>query len=154
MEQRFKLELNEVLFLRGIQGTVGIVKSGSKKQIFLETITDEMAMTVNPGDLLVASGFGPGTTIARAVKCTLYLIREASSPLIVLPRGHPASSRLTVVASVGPRTVVRCDIQKGTHPEQDVLCGPVEFHGLEVVSTREGVSIRGEHPFVVERQKF
>ena len=154
MEQRFRLELDEILFLRGVQGTVGIVKSGSRKQIFVETITEEMVMTLNPGDLLVASGFGSFTTIARAVKCTLYLIREASSPLIVLPRGHPASSRLTVVVSVGLRTVVRCDIQKGTHPEQDVLCGPVEFHGLEVVSTREGVSIRGEHPFVVERQKF
>jgi hypothetical protein len=154
MEQRFKLELDEILFLRGVQGTVGIIKSGSKKQIFVETITEEMVMTVNSDDLLVASGFGSGTTIARAVKCTLYLIREASSPLIVLPRGHPASSKLTVVVSVGPRTVVRCDIQKGTHPEQDVLCGPAEFHGLEIVSTAGEAVLRGEHPFVVERQKF
>ena len=154
MEQRFRLELDEILFLRGVQGTVGIVKSGSKRQIFVETATEEMVMTLNPDDLLVASGFGPDTTIARAVRCTLYLIREASSPLIVLSREHPASSRLNVVVSVGLRTVVRCDIQKGTHPEQDVLCGPVEFHGLEIISTEGEVLLRGEHPFVVERQKF
>jgi hypothetical protein len=154
MEQRFRLELDEILFLGGVQGTIGIVKSGSKRQIFVETATDEMVMTLTPDDLLVASGFGPATTIARAVRCTLYLIRDASSPLIVLSRDHPASSRLNVVVSVGLRTVVRCDIQKGTHPEQDVLCGPVEFHGLEIISAAGEVLLRGEHPFVVERQKF
>ncbi len=154
MEQRFRLELDEILFLRGAQGTVGIVKSGNRRQIFVETATEEMVMTLNPDDLLIASGFGPDATIARAVRCMLYLIREVSSPLIVLPREHPASSRLNVVVSVGLRTVVRCDIQKGTHPEQDVLCGPVEFHGLEITSTAGEVVLRGKRSFVVERQKF
>ena len=111
-------------------------------------------MTVDPEDLLVASGFRNDRATANAITCTLALIRDSGSPLIVLPKNHPASARLKVVASVGKRTVVRCDIQKGTHPEQDVLCGAQGLNGLEIVSAEGHVVLRGADSLTIERKPF
>jgi len=47
------------------------------------------------------------------------------------------------VVSIGPRTRLSCKIQPGTHPEQDVLCGPEEFHGMEVLAVPGGADIAG-----------
>lgn len=154
MEQSVPLTADEILFVRGTDGVIGIVKSGSARQLFIETIDEELVMTVDPDDLLVASGFDDTPVTTKAITCTLSLIRDASSPLIVLPKDHPASSRLKVVASVGKRTVIRCDIQKGTHPEQDVLCGAAGLGGLEIVSAEGRVVLRGKVPFSLERAPF
>jgi len=70
------------------------------------------------------------------------MIREMNSPLIVLPKGHPASRRLRTVVSVGDKTRIKCDIQAGTHPEQDVLCGTKEFEGVEVISMPGGAEVK------------
>jgi hypothetical protein len=36
-----------------------------------------------------------------------------------------------------------CEIQPGTHPEQDVLCGSEEFNGLEVLAAPDGAVVNG-----------
>jgi hypothetical protein len=154
MEQRIPLDADEILFVRSADGVIGVVKSGAARQLFIETVDDEIVMTVDPEDLLVASGFSNDRTTINAIICTLALIRDAGSPLIVLPKHHPASARLKVVASVGKRTVMRCDIQKGTHPEQDVLCGSVGLNGLEVISSEGHVVLRGDDSLTVERKSF
>ncbi|WP_243685239.1 hypothetical protein [Methanosarcina barkeri] len=69
------------------------------------------------------------------------MIREIRSPLIVLPKNHPASPRLPIVVSVGHKTVLSCNITPGTHPNQDVLCGSNEFNGLEITGILDGVHI-------------
>ena len=154
MEQRIPLDADEILFVRSADGVIGVVKSGAGRQLFIETVDDEIVMTVDPEDLLVASGFSNDRTTTNAIICTLALIRDSGSPLIVLPKHHPASARLKVVASVGKRTVVRCDIQKGTHPEQDVLCGSLGLNGLEVSSVDGHVVLRGGDSLTVERRPF
>jgi hypothetical protein len=154
MEQRIPLDADEILFVRSADGVIGVVKSGAVRQIFIETVHDEIVMTVDPEDLLVASGFSNDRTTTNAIICTLALIRDSGSPLIVLPKHHPASARLKVVASVGKRTVLRCDIQKGTHPEQDVLCGSLGLNGLEVSSVDGHVVLRGGDSLTVERRPF
>lgn len=154
MEQRIPLDADEILFVRSADGVVGVVKSGAARQLFIETVDDEIVMTVDPEDLLVASGFSNDRTTTNAIICTLALIRDSGSPLIVLPKHHPASARLKVVASVGKRTVLRCDIQKGTHPEQDVLCGSLGLNGLEVSSVEGHVVLRGDDSLTVERKPF
>jgi len=154
MEQRTPLDADEILFVRSADGVIGVVKSGAVRQLFIETVDDEIVMTVDPEDLLVASGFSNDRTTTNAIICTLALIRNSGSPLIVLPKDHPASARLKVVASVGKRTVLRCDIQKGTHPEQDVLCGSLGLDGLEVISAEGHVLLRGDHSLTVERKPF
>jgi hypothetical protein len=154
MEQRIPLDADEILFVRSADGVIGVVKSGATRQLFIETVDDEIVMTVDPEDLLVASGFSNDRTTTNAIICTLALIRDSGSPLIVLPKHHPASARLKVVASVGKRTVLRCDIQKGTHPEQDVLCGSLGLNGLEVSSVEGHVVLRGGDSLTVERRPF
>jgi hypothetical protein len=154
MEQRIPLDADEILFVRSADGVIGVVKSGAARQLFIETVDDEIVMTVDPEDLLIASGFSNDRTTTNAIICTLALIRDSGSPLIVLPKHHPASARLKVVASVGKRTVVRCDIQKGTHPEQDVLCGSLGLNGLEVSSVEGHVVLRGDDSLTVERKPF
>ena len=154
MEQRIPLDADEILFVRSADGVIGVVKSGAARQLFIETVDDEIVMTVDPEDLLIASGFSNDRTTTNAIICTLALIRDSGSPLIVLPKHHPASARLKVVASVGKRMVVRCDIQKGTHPEQDVLCGSLGLNGLEVSSVEGHVVLRGGDSLTVERKPF
>jgi hypothetical protein len=154
MEQHEPLDANEILFVRSADGMIGIVKSGCVRQLFIETIEEEIVMAISAEDLLVASGFSNDSTTTKAIVCTLSLIRDVGSPLIVLPKDHPASSRLRVVASVGKRTVLRCDIEKGTHPEQDVLCGPAGLNGLEIVATKGAVVLRGGESLIIERKPF
>ena len=154
MEQRIPLNADEILLLRSDDGVIGVVKSGAARQLFIETVDDEIVMNIDPEDLLVASGFSNDRTTTEAIRCTLALIRDCGSPLIVLPKHHPASARLKVVASVGKRTLVRCDIQKGTHPEQDVLCGAQGLDGVEIVSAKGHVVVRGGDTLSIERAHF
>ena len=46
MEQRVPLDAGEILFVRSADGAIGIVKSGCARQIFIETVDDEIVMAV------------------------------------------------------------------------------------------------------------
>jgi hypothetical protein len=135
------LEDDEIAYLCGGTGTMALVKTLGHF-FYLETETEEIFLFTDEDDLLVASTFEVGDVARRGLACTLYMIREMNSPLIVLPKGHPASRRLRTVVSVGDKTRIRCDIQAGTHPEQDVLCGTKEFEGVEVLSTPGGAEVK------------
>lgn len=136
------LEHDEMLLLRGKEGTLGIVKVGEDRQFFLETDKEEIILALEPDDLLVASGFGTDDTIVNGLKCILYMIREVGSPFIALPKKHPASKRLKIVVSAGDKTRVSCSITPGTHPEQDILCGSREFDGVEISGVKGGVEFK------------
>jgi hypothetical protein len=110
---------------------------------YLENEKEEMVLFTEPRDLIVASSFGVGEKVRRGLRCVLFQIRELDSPLIVLPKGHPASPRLKTVVSIGPRTRLSCKIQPGTHPEQEILCGPEEFAGLTIEASSEGARVEG-----------
>ena len=133
---------DEIAYLLGRSGTVALAKTCGNF-FYLDTDTEEVVIFTEPQDLIVASAFGIGEKICRGLRCTIYQIRELNSPLIVLPRGHPASPRLRTVVSIGPRTRMSCEIQPGTHPEQDVLCGSEEFHSLEVLAAPDGAVVKG-----------
>jgi hypothetical protein len=133
---------DEIAYLCGESGTVALAKTLGNS-FYLETEAEEIVLFTEPDDLLAASSFGSGDKIRRGLRCTIYQIRELGSPLIVLPRGHPASPRLKTVVSIGPKTRLSCQIQPGTHPEQDVLCGSEEFQGLEVLGVSGGAELKG-----------
>ena len=135
------LKDSEMLLLRGTAGTVAIVKAGPRGQFFLETENEEIVLGLEPHALIVASALSVDEKTEKGLKCVLFLIREIKSPLIVLPKNHPASPRLPIVVSAGQKTVLSCNITPGTHPNQDVLCGSNEFDSLEVTGTLEGVHI-------------
>src|SRR5271157_2944851 len=139
---RVQLKDDEIAYLLGQTGTVALAKTLGNF-FYLDTDVEEVVLFTEPQDLIVASAFGTGEKIMRGLRCTVYQIRELNSPLIVLPKGHPASPRLKSVVSIGPRTKMSCEIQPGTHPEQDVLCGSEEFHGLEVLADPDGAVVNG-----------
>ncbi len=145
---------NEMLLLRGKDGTIGIVKVGENNQFFLETEKEEIILALEPDDLLVASGFGTDNKTINGLKCVLYMIREVGSPFIVLPKKHPASKRLKTVVSAGSRMRLSCSITPGTHPEQDILCGADEFDGVEIKGVKGGVDFKNLNNGVVERIPF
>jgi hypothetical protein len=148
------LNNNEMLLLRGKEGTLGIVKVGENNQFFLETEKEEILLALEPDNLLVASGFGTDEKTVNGLKCVLYMIREVGSPFIVLPKNHPASKRLKIVVSVGDRTRLSCSITPGTHPEQDILCGADEFDGMEIHGVKGGVEISDLRGAAIERIPF
>ncbi len=133
----------EMLVLRGTTGTVAIVKVGRHSQFLVETPDREIVLGLNPEDVLVASGFGTDEKIRNGLRCVLYMIREVNSPLIVLPKDHPATKRLKIVVAAGKRVVLSCKITPGTHPEQHLLCGVGEFEGVEILGVEGGVELRG-----------
>jgi hypothetical protein len=133
---------DEIAFVSGEKGTLALAKTKGKF-FYLETESEEIVLFTEPEDLIVASAAGIGEKVLRGLQCTIYQLRELHAPLIVLPKGHPASPRLKTVVSIGPRTRMSCKIQPGTHPEQDVLCGPEEFHGMEVLAVPGGAEIKG-----------
>jgi len=154
--QRRMIPLNydELLMLRGKEGTLGMVKAGDHTQYFIETEIEEILLALDPEDMLVASGFGTDEKTLNGIKCVLYMIREVGSPFIVLPKNHPASNRLKVVVSAGGKIRLSCSITPGTHPEQDILCTTDEFHGLEVKGVSGGVEFNGLMGGKIERIPF
>jgi hypothetical protein len=148
------LKESEILLLRGKAGTVAIVKVGLDGQFFLETENEEIVLGLESHDLIVASALSVDEKTEKGLKCVLFMIREIRSPLIVLPKNHPASPRLPIVVSVGKKTVLSCNITPGTHPNQDVLCGSNEFDRLEVTGTPEGVQIKNMPQCEVLRVNF
>ncbi len=136
---------DEILYLSGRYGVIGVVKAGVG-QWFIETEEEEIALFTEADDLFVASGFGTGERIVKGIGCMLYLVRDVGSPLIVLPKDHPASGRLKIVVSAGAKTTISCDITPGTHPEQDVLCGGGEFDGVRITGVAGGVRLHNIDP--------
>jgi hypothetical protein len=140
--KNISLKESEMLLLRGTAGIVAIVKVGPNGQFFLETENEEIVLGLESHDLIVASSLSVNEKTEKGLKCILYMIREIRSPLIVLPKNHPASPRLPIVVSAGGKTVLSCNITPGTHPNQDVLCGSNEFDSMEITGTLEGVQIK------------
>jgi hypothetical protein len=143
---------DEIVYLLGNTGTIAIVKVADASPFFIDTEEKEIALFLEPEDLLVASGFDVGAHMERGLRCVLYNIREIGSPLIVLPRNHPGSKRLKFVLSAGSVTTVNCNITPGTHPEQDVVCGVEEFAGLCIKGVKGGVELNRSLP--IKRDAF
>lgn len=131
---------DQIAYLEGARGTLALVKTLGQF-FYMETESEEIILFTEDDDLLVASTFGSGEKFRQGLNCTLYQIRELEAPLIVLPKGHPASPRLKTAVSVGSFTRIKCDIQAGTHPEQDVLCGVPEFANVEIRGVKGGAEV-------------
>jgi len=139
---RISIKEDEIAYLCGRSGTIALAKTLGNF-FYLETEKEEIVLFTERDDLMVASAFGVGDKIRRGLKCTIYQIRELGAPLIVLPKGHPASPRLKTVISIGSKTRLSCEIQPGTHPEQEILCSSDEFHNQEVLAEPDGASLNG-----------
>ncbi|OPX79571.1 MAG: hypothetical protein A4E45_00570 [Methanosaeta sp. PtaB.Bin039] len=139
---KISLAEDQIAFILGETGTLAVSRTLGRS-FFLETEEEEVVLFTGEDDLLVASSFGKGEAAERGLRCTIFQIRELEAPLIVLPKGHPASARLKTVISIGPLTRLSCRISPGTHPEQDVLCGSEEMDGIVVRACPGGADIEG-----------
>lgn len=150
---KIKLGPNEILFLVGKSGELGVAKASKDMEIFIGTPEmDEVVQFLQPDDLIAVSAFDVGDKSEKGIKSMLYLLRELASPIIVLPENHPTSKRLKMVVSCGEVIRLSCNIQPGTHPEQDILCACEELSDLEIYAVEGGVEIKGDlENFKVEK---
>ncbi|MHC1624079.1 MAG: hypothetical protein ACXQTR_05765 [Candidatus Methanospirareceae archaeon] len=154
MAKIIPLDSNEMLLVRGNSGTLAVVKVGKQRQFFVDSPEREIVLALGPEALLVASGFGTDERMVNGLRCVLYMIREVNSPLIVLPKNHPASARLKIVVAAGKRIVLSCNITPGTHPEQHLLCGMTEFDGAEILGVEGGMELKGLEWAKCEKKSF
>ncbi len=142
--QRIGLDQNEILFLIGSSGELGIAKAGRDIQIFIGTPEkEEIVVFLGKDDLIAVSTFNAGLKEEIGIKSMIYLLKEFSSPIIVLPKDHPTSKRLQMVVACGDHIRLDCNVRAGTHPEQDILCACKDLSGLDINAISEGVEIEG-----------
>jgi len=80
----FALQPGEILFLFDGDNTVGIVKAGGLKRIFIETEGEELVQFLDADDLIAASCFEGGEKARKMIRSMLFLVREGGTPLLVL----------------------------------------------------------------------
>lgn len=146
MQARMYLPLGEgrLLLIRGENSFLLIGKADVRYALAFETLEKEYSQTVEEGDLIVVSVPEGGSV--EAARMLLELVRGNHIPLIILPKGHPGSRRLKMVVSVAPEILLACDIQRGTHPEQYVLCSSDELGGMRISGVKDGVEIERMPP--------
>ena len=147
---------DELLFLIGESGELGVVKASKNMELFIGTPEkEEIVLFLQSEDLIAVSVFDVGDKAEKGIKSMIYLLRELTSPIIVLPENHPTSKRLKMVVSCGEIVHLNCDIQPGTHPEQDIICTCKELSGLDIYAINGGVEIEGSiHNFKVEKLNY
>lgn len=150
---RIELGPDEILFLLGSSGELGLAKTGRNMELFIGTPEkEEIVVFLEKDDLIAVSAFETGHTTEKAIKSMVYLLKEFSSPIIVLPENHPTSKRLKMVVACGDHIKLNCDVHAGTHPEQDILCSCEDLSGMDINAAKNGVEIEGnfEH-FKIEK---
>lgn len=135
---------DEILFLEGESGLVGIIKvAKDNKMLFIATQdNEEIVQFLEKDDIIVVSNFKKDK---RAIRSQAYLTREEDSPIVILNKDHPSVKRLSQVLSVGERVNLNCNIVRGTHPEQDVLCSCDSLSGISITKTKSGVRLNRVH---------
>ncbi|WP_052959014.1 hypothetical protein [Methanoculleus sediminis] len=134
------------LLIRGERSFLLVAKACSRFTLCIETPDDEYCQAVDPDDL-VAVSMPEGGSVEQA-RMMLELVRCYHLPLVVLPKDHPGSKRLSMVVSVAPEILLACDIRRGTHPEQHLLCSSAEFSGISLAGVPGGVAIENLPPGV------
>ncbi len=127
-----------LLLLQGSSSFLLAGKIGSRFPLCIEYFSGEICTTLEKDDIIAVSA-PEGAALEPAVML-LELVRSHHMPLLVLPKGHPGSKRLRYIISAGPAITLSCGIQRGTHPDQHLLCSSEELSGLELRGTTEGIS--------------
>ena len=138
-----------LLLMEGRNSYLLIGKIERPFSLFIETSDGELIQSVTAGDLVVVSSPEGGPLIPAIM--LLELVRTYHTPLVVLPRDHPGTKRLKMVVAVAPSILTSCEIVRGTHPEQHLLCSSEEFNGISLRGDEDGVFIEGEPPGSVPR---
>ena len=153
MVQKIPLQPDEIVFLKGNTGTVGVVKFAKNGHIFIGTPDkEEIVMFLEPDDIIAVSALNSGSSSEDGIKSLIFLLKDVGAPLVVLPSDHPTSKRLPMVASCGEKVRLDCNITPGTHPEQDILCACDDLSGVEIKGVKGGLIVKGHlNEFKIEK---
>ncbi|MDO8873759.1 MAG: alpha/beta hydrolase [Methanoregula sp.] len=130
---------DELLLISGTHSFLLVAKIRTRFALCIETPVNEYVQGVNPEDLVAVSA--PGGGAVEPAMMLIELVRGYHMPLLVLEKAHPGSKRLSYVVSVGPEISTNCSIQRGTHPEQHLICSSDELAGITLKGTGQGVEI-------------
>lgn len=111
----------------------------------------EYCMRVGQDDLVAVSA--PEGGLLEPALMLLSLVRDYHTPLVVLPRAHPGSLRLRYVVSAGNPIHLSCGIQRGTHPEQHLLCSGHDLGGM-ILGSRKGALMLHHAPAALEIRRI
>jgi hypothetical protein len=137
---------DRILLIRGDRSFLLAGQALAQFPLYIESFDGESTQGVLPGDLVCVSAPEGGET--EPARMLLELVRRYRMPLLVLPKGHPGSGRLPLVVSVASSILLSCDIRRGTHPDQHLLCSSGELAGITLSGSEEGVTVKGVPPGV------
>ena len=93
MTTEIKFNKDEILFLLGESGMIGIVKAGEEKMLFIEGAdNEEIVQYLEEDDLIAVSSFNLGEKYEKGIRALAYITRDIESPIIALPKERPVSS--------------------------------------------------------------
>ena len=130
---------DELLLIRGKQSFLIIALVKNSFGLCIETADDEYCQGVDTGDLVVVSA--PEDGAIEPALMLIDLVRTFHVPLLVLPKDHPGSRRISYVVSVGPEIFTSCSIRRGTHPDQHLICSSDELAGITLKRSEHGVDV-------------
>jgi hypothetical protein len=130
----------EFLLLSGAHSFLILAKVNACFALCIETAETEYCQTLEPDDLVAASG--PEGGPVEPALMLIDFVRKYRMPLMVLPKDHPGSKRFRYLVSAGPVINSSCSIRRGTHPEQHLLCTSDELAGIALTGVSGGVEIR------------
>jgi hypothetical protein len=137
---------DRILLVRGDRSFLLAGRALSAFPLFIESFEGEDRREVSPDDLVVVSA--PEGGDPEPARMLLELVRRYRLPLLVLPKDHPGSGRLPLVVSVAGTLLLSCDIRRGTHPEQHLLCSSGELAGITLKGSGDGVELEEVPPGV------
>jgi hypothetical protein len=130
---------DEFLLIKGKTSFLLVAVVKNSFGLCIETADDEYVQGVETGDLVVVSA-PEGGAIEPALML-IDLVRTFHVPLLVLPKNHPGSKRISYVVSVGPEIFTSCSIRRGTHPDQHLICSSDELAGISLKRIEHGVDV-------------
>ncbi|OPX67669.1 MAG: hypothetical protein A4E37_01327 [Methanoregulaceae archaeon PtaB.Bin056] len=138
-EKVVQVRKDTLLLARGKTSFLLAGNAGSRFPLCIETYEGEYCQTLEPTHVVAVSAPEGGST--EAAWMLIELVRTHRLPLIVMPRSHPGSRRLRYVVSAGEEILLSCTIERGTHPEQHLLCSSEEMGGIRLVGTTSGILV-------------
>jgi len=132
---------DDLALISGEHAFLLVAKALARFPLCIETASGEVCQSVDPDDLIVVSA--PEGGPVEPGMMLVELVRRYHMPLLVLPKGHPGSKRLLWVVSVGPVVETNCEIRRGTHPDQNVVCSHGELSGIALKGNPDGFSLSG-----------
>jgi hypothetical protein len=135
---KYSLE-DGLLLIRGDHSFLLVGIAEEQFSLCIETSTEEFCQGVVPGDVIAVSA--PEGGPVEPALMLMELVRTWHVPLLVLPKDHPGSRRISRVVSVAPEIHTSCSIRRGTHPGQHLICSSDELAGMVMRGTGRGVEI-------------